>query len=114
MLHNLVISIRMDFYGVCNNGYCGRLIYNLNLHNKKLGIMEKKATLQEFNRFLNIHQQLYFQTLELLKDIPDNVFDNTPIDNDVMYLGERVNKINIAGLIRHFVLAEIHRFQAMK
>jgi len=41
----------MDFYGVCNNGYCGRLIYNLNLHNKKLGIMEKKATLQEFNRF---------------------------------------------------------------
>lgn len=52
--------------------------------------------------------------MELLKDIPDNVFDNTPIDNDVMYLGERVNKINIAGLIRHFVLAEIHRFQAMK
>lgn len=52
--------------------------------------------------------------MELLKDIPDNVFDNTPIDNDVMYLGERVNKINIAGLIRHFVLAEIHWFQAMK
>ena len=69
--------------------------------------MENKATIQEFNRFLNIHEQLYLQTLELLKDVPDEVFKSTPIDNEVMYLGTRVNTINIGGLIRHFVLAEI-------
>src|SRR5690606_22599065 len=76
--------------------------------------MENKATVQEFNRFLNIHEQLYLQTLELLKDVPDEVFNSTSIDNEVMYLGTRVNTINIGGLIRHFVLAEIHWFQAMK
>ena len=76
--------------------------------------MENKTTVQKFNRFLNIHKQLYLQTLELLKDVPDEVFKSTPIDNEVMYLGTRVNTINIGGLIRHFVLAEIHWFQAMK
>src|SRR5690606_41301247 len=76
--------------------------------------MENKATIQEFNRFLNIYEQLYLQTLELLKDVPDEVFKSTPIDNEVTYLGTRVNTINIGGLIRHFGLAEIHWFQAMK
>src|SRR5690606_38187457 len=76
--------------------------------------MENKATLQEFNRFLSIHEQLYLQTLELLKDVPDEVFNSTPIDNEVMYLGTRVNTIDIGGLIRQFVLAEIHWFHAMK
>ena len=76
--------------------------------------MEHKTTKNEFNRFLSIHEQLYLQTLELLKDVPDEVFNSTPIDNEVMYLGTRVNTINIGGLIRHFVLAEIHWFQAMK
>ena len=46
--------------------------------------MENKTTVQEFNRFLNIHKQLYLQTLELLKDVPDEVFKSTPIDNEVM------------------------------
>ncbi|WP_262486303.1 hypothetical protein [Galbibacter marinus] len=40
--------------------------------------MENKATVQEFNRFLSIHEQLYLQTLELLKDVPDDVFESTP------------------------------------
>ena len=48
--------------------------------------MENKATIQEFNRFLNIHEQLYLQTLELLKDVPDEVFNSTPIDNELMRL----------------------------
>src|SRR5690606_5083366 len=76
--------------------------------------MENKTTVQEFNRFLNIHKQLYLQTLELLKDVPDEVFKSTPIDNEVMYLGTRVNTINIGGLNCNLVLAEDHWFQAMK
>lgn len=76
--------------------------------------MENKATIQEFNRFLSIHEQLYLQTLVLLKDVSEETYNNIPIDNEVMYLGTRVNTINIGGLIRHFVLAEIHWFQAVK
>lgn len=73
--------------------------------------MEHETTIVEFKRFLSIYEQLYLQTLELLKDVSDRVFKNTPIDNEVMYLGTRVNTINIGGLIRHFVLVEIHWFQ---
>lgn len=76
--------------------------------------MENKATLTEFHRFLNIHEQLYLQTLNLLKDVEDDIFDQIPMDTEAMYLGVRVNRITIGGLIRHFVLAEIHWFKAMK
>lgn len=73
-----------------------------------------KATKEEFQRFLNIHEQMYLQTLDLLKDAPDEIYDAVPIDNASMFLGVRVNKINIGSLIRHFILAEIHWFKAMK
>lgn len=77
--------------------------------------MEKnKATLAELNRFLSIHEQLYLQTLALLEDLSDEVLESTPIDNEVMYLGTRVNKINIGGLLRHLILAEIHWYKEMK
>lgn len=76
--------------------------------------MSNNATLTELNRFINIHEQLYLQTLNLLKDVDAEKYTNTPIDNDVMFLGSRVNKINISALIRHFVLAEVHWFKVMK
>ncbi len=77
--------------------------------------MKNNAALVEFNRFLSLHEQLFLQTLNLLNDIDnDEIYNKIFIDNNVMYLGTRVNKITIGGLIRHFVLAEIHWFEIMK
>lgn len=76
--------------------------------------MSNNASLNELTRFMNIHEQMYLQTLNLLKDVSLPMYTNTPIDNEVMYLGTRVNTINISNLIKHFVLAEIHWIKMMK
>lgn len=76
--------------------------------------MDKKAHLSELNRFIDLHEQLYLQTLNILKDVDEDTYNSIPIDNDVMYLGKRVNKITIGGLLRHLILAENHWIISMK
>lgn len=61
----------------------------------------KNSKTNELERFLSIHEQLYVLTLSLLNSVVGEVFSNIPIQTDVMFLGSRVNKINIGSLLRH-------------
>ncbi len=67
----------------------------------------------ELQRFLTLFDQLMEQTFAYLKRVDTPAYAAVPVDSDVMFLGTRVNKINIGGLVRHLTLAEPHWFESL-
>ena len=67
----------------------------------------------ELQRFLNLFDQLMEQTFAYLKRVDTPAYASVPVDSDVMFLGTRVSKINIGGLVRHLILAEPHWFESL-
>lgn len=63
---------------------------------------------EEFSRFLAAYHKLHLQTLALLEPLDEADFAYVPIDTPTMYLGKRVNRIHVGGLLRHVVVAEDH------
>lgn len=83
---------------------------------------ERPATVQpaassglarERDRFLQLFDQLFEHTLNYVARVDDAGYAVVPIDSPVMFLGTRVNTINIGGLVRHLMLAEAHWFDSL-
>lgn len=73
-----------------------------------------EATLAEFDRFRSLFGTLIEHTLSFLEPIKDaEAYRAIPLDSEVNYLGTRVNKITIGGLVRHLILAESHWFESL-
>ncbi len=67
----------------------------------------------ELQRFLNLFDQFMEHTFAYLKRVDTPAYASVPVDSDVMFLGTRVSKINIGGLVRHLILAEPHWFESL-
>ena len=67
----------------------------------------------ERERFLALFDQLVEHTMAYAGRVHTAGYAVVPIDTPVMFLGTRVNKINIGGLLRHLVLAEAHWFDQL-
>jgi len=52
--------------------------------------------------------------MELFKRVPIEIFSEVPIDSNVMFLGERVNSINIGALLRHLIIVENDWISSLK
>lgn len=62
--------------------------------------------MEERNRFLSFFDQLVEHTIAYATRVHSDGYAVVPIDTPVMFLGTRVNTINIGGLMRHLVLTE--------
>ncbi len=73
--------------------------------------MERTISLSQ--SLCGLYDQQIQHTLAYLMDQPPQAWDAVPIDSDVMFLGTRVNKITISGLVRHLVEAETHWLRSL-
>ncbi|WP_299246307.1 DinB family protein [uncultured Aquimarina sp.] len=64
----------------------------------------------ELNRFTSMYQHQVAQTIKMLEPVTESQYSEIPIDNEVMFMGSRVNKINITTLVKHLIVAESHWF----
>lgn len=76
-------------------------------------LMTSSPIIQEKHRFVALLNQLVENTFLYVDNLSDVVWNKVPIDTPVMFLGTRVNTINIAGLIRHLLLAESYWFDQL-
>jgi uncharacterized damage-inducible protein DinB len=77
------------------------------------GSMSKTSLAGERKRFLSLFDQLVEHTMSYVGRMHEEGYAVVPIDTPVMFLGTRVNKIAIGGLVRHLILAEAHWFERL-
>ncbi|MBC8156243.1 MAG: DinB family protein [Bacteroidetes bacterium] len=68
------------------------------------------AATAEAERFISMYRQQVYQTIDLVSPVPSANYTITPVDNEQMFMGSRVNRINIGTLLRHLIIAESHWF----
>lgn len=69
-----------------------------------------KAATPEAERFMSMYRQQVYQTIDLVQPVPEASYAVTPVDNEQMFMGTRINRINIGTLLRHLIIAESHWF----
>lgn len=69
--------------------------------------------MNELRRFLSLFDTLVEHTLKYLSRSDVAQYEIVPVDTPLMFLGTRVNKINIGALLRHLILAEHHWFTSL-
>ncbi|MBC8084512.1 MAG: DinB family protein [Hymenobacter sp.] len=68
----------------------------------------------ELDRFIALHDQQVQQMADFVGTISHEIYAAIPVDSPALFLGSRVKKITIGGLVRHLILAEAHWFAAVK
>ena len=64
-----------------------------------------------YTSFIDLFSRRVEHTFTYLAQLPPEVWQKVPLDSPYMFLGTRVNSIQISSLIRHLVLAETHWFE---
>lgn len=64
--------------------------------------------------FIDLFSKRVEHTFTYLQQLPPEVWTKTPVDSPYMFLGTRVNSIQISTLIRHIALAETHWFEQIQ
>lgn len=67
----------------------------------------------EQKRFISMYRAQVQHTLDFVENVSVDRFKEVPIDSDSMFMGTRINTINIGSLIRHMIVAENHWFHAL-
>ncbi|MEE2031991.1 DinB family protein [Rhodococcus chondri] len=70
--------------------------------------------MSERDRFLSLFDQIVEQTIAFAELVDDASYTAVPIDTPELFLGTRVDKITIGGLLRHLILAEAHWFEQVR
>lgn len=62
--------------------------------------------MNEVERFASLFNQQVTLSLNVLEQIPEELWTAIPADSDTNYLGQRVKRINIEALVGHLMRAE--------
>ncbi|MEL7006720.1 MAG: DinB family protein, partial [Bacteroidota bacterium] len=67
----------------------------------------------EKERFLSMYREQVKHTVKFVESVDFEKYKMVPLDTESMYMGTRINRINISSLIRHLIVAENHWFIAL-
>lgn len=66
----------------------------------------KVLAMNEVERFVSLFGQQVTLSLNVLEQIPEELWTAIPADSDTNYLGQRIKRINIEALVGHLMRAE--------
>jgi uncharacterized damage-inducible protein DinB len=75
--------------------------------------LQKGFAMDELERFCRLFDQLVEHTFQYLEQVDVQNYAAIPVDSPTMFLGSRVNQINIGSLLRHLILTETHWFESL-
>ena len=62
--------------------------------------------MNEFERFCSLFDQEVQHTFDYLSHLGPDQWTGIPVDSDALFLGSRIQKINISALVRHLIHTE--------
>lgn len=68
--------------------------------------LNRENIMNEFDRFASLFNQQATLSLDVLENIPAQLWTTIPTDSDTNYLGQRIQRITIEALVGHMMRAE--------